>query len=105
MNAAALEFSPPEDMLWVKAMERMVYSLRWASDVSGGDELVVLAGSLNLVADFHRFADPGSECTLILTTLVLVAVSSRYSRRTLCCSGFKLRSGAKEEPPCDCPKV
>jgi len=105
VNAAALEFSPPEDMLWVKATERMVYSLRWASDVSGDDELVVLAGSLYLVADFYRFADPGLECALILTILVLVVVSPRYSRDTLCCSESKLCPGVKEEPPRDCPKV
>ena len=105
VNAAALEFSPPKDMLWVKATERMVYSLRWASGVSGDDELVVLAGSLYLVADFYRFADPGLECTLILTILVLVVVSPRYSRDTLCCSEYKLRPGVKEEPPRDCPKV
>ena len=34
-------------------------ALDWVSDVSGGDRLVVLAGSLCLVAGFYRFVEPG----------------------------------------------
>ncbi|KAF9649951.1 FolC bifunctional protein [Thelephora ganbajun] len=80
VNVAALEFGPPEDMPWVKAESpSTIYdavkahcprarlwtpddgkgglsdALDWATDLSGGDGLVVLAGSLYLVADFYRF--------------------------------------------------
>jgi len=79
VNVVALEFSPPEDMPWVKAeppsaiydavkthcpharlwtpgegKDGLPDALEWATDVSGGDGLVVLAGSLYLVADFYR---------------------------------------------------
>lgn len=85
LNVAALEFSPPDDMPWVKAEPpSMIYdavkalcphaslwspskggsglsdALDWATDVSGDGGLVVLAGSLYLVADFYRFTDLGS---------------------------------------------
>jgi len=84
VNVAALEFSPPDDMPWVKAEppwriydavkahcpHAMLWApgegkgglsnaLDWASDVSGSDGLVVVAGSLYLVADFYRFVEPG----------------------------------------------
>jgi len=84
VNVAALEFSPPDDMPWVKAEPpSTIYdavkahypqarlwlpsegngglsdALNWASDVSGGDGLIVLAGSLYLVADFYRFINSG----------------------------------------------
>jgi len=80
VNVAALEFSSPEDMPWVKAEPPSVIcdaikahspyarvwspaegkadlsnALNWASSLSGGDGLVVLAGSLYLVADFYRY--------------------------------------------------
>ena len=80
VNVAALEFSSPDDMPWVKAEPPSVIydavkahcpyarvwspiegkadfsnALDWASDLSGGDGLVVLAGSLYLVADFYRY--------------------------------------------------
>ena len=83
INVAALEFSPPEDMPWIQAEPpSAIYdavkahcphsscwypaegktalsdALDWATDVSG-DGLVVLAGSLFLVADFYRFMDMG----------------------------------------------
>ena len=79
MNVAALEFSPPDDMPWVKAeppttiydtvkslcphatfwspaegKTGLLDALDWANDVSKGDGLIVLAGSLYLVADFYR---------------------------------------------------
>ena len=85
VNVAALEFSPPDDMPWVKPESpAAIYdavkahyphaslwspnedgnglsdALDWAADVSGGDGLVVLAGSLYLVADFYRFIKLGS---------------------------------------------
>ena len=85
VNVAALEFSPPDDMPWVKAEPpSMIYdvveahcpharfwspreskaglsdALDWAIDLSGGDGLIVLAGSLYLVADFYRFMN--SDC-------------------------------------------
>jgi folylpolyglutamate synthase/dihydrofolate synthase len=84
VNVAALEFSTPDDMPWVKAEPpSMIYdavkahcpdarvwsptegksdlsdALDWATNVSGGDGLVVLAGSLYLVADFYRYMHSG----------------------------------------------
>jgi folylpolyglutamate synthase/dihydrofolate synthase len=84
VNVAALEFSPPDDMPWVKAEPPSVIydaveahcphskmwspsegksslsdALDWASDVSGDGGLVVIAGSLYLVADFYRFTNLG----------------------------------------------
>jgi len=84
VNVAALHFSPPDDMPWVKAEPpSMIYdaaralcphaklwspgegegglsdALDWAASVSGDGGLVVLAGSLYLVADFYRFANLG----------------------------------------------
>ena len=80
VNVGALEFSPPEDMPWVKAeppsaiydavkahcpharlwspSERrkgLSDALDWATGVSGDAGLTVLAGSLYLVSDFYRF--------------------------------------------------
>lgn len=80
VNVAALEFSPPDDMPWVKPEPpSIIYeavkahhpqarlwspsegksglsdALDWATDFSGDSGLVVLAGSLYLVADFYRF--------------------------------------------------
>lgn len=85
-NVAALEFSPPDDMPWVKAEPpTVIYSavkthcpdatlwspaegktgmsnaLDWAADTSGDDGLIVLAGSLYLVADFYRFMNLGCD--------------------------------------------
>ena len=79
VNVAAFEFSPPDDMPWVKPEPPSVIydavkshcpsaklwspmggqaglsdALDWATEVSGGDGLIVLAGSLYLVADFYR---------------------------------------------------
>lgn len=78
-NVAALEFSPPDDMPWVKAEPPAVIydtvkthcphttfwspaegktslpdALDWAAGVSEGDGIIILAGSLYLVADFYR---------------------------------------------------
>ena len=78
-NVAALGFSTPDDMPWVKhEPPAVIYdavrahfphaklwssnegrtglsdALDWATDPSRGDGLVVLAGSLYLVADFYR---------------------------------------------------
>jgi len=86
VNVAALDFSPPDDMPWVKAEPpSMIYgatkalcprarlwspgegegglsdALDWAASVSGDGGLVVLAGSLYLVADFYRFANLGGN--------------------------------------------
>ena len=83
-NVAALEFFSPDDMPWVKAEPpSMIYdavkvhcpramlwppsegksglsdALDWATDVSGDSGLVVLAGSLYLVADFYRLINSG----------------------------------------------
>ena len=80
VNVAALGFSSPDDMPWVEAEPPSVIydavkshcpharvwspiegkadlsnALDWASDLSTGDGLVVLAGSLYLVADFYRY--------------------------------------------------
>ena len=85
-RVAALEFSPPDDMPWVKAEPpSTIYdavkthcpgatfwppvegetglsdALDWAADVSGDDGLIVLAGSLYLVADFYRLMNLGSD--------------------------------------------
>ena len=73
VNVAALDFLPPDDVPWVKAkLPSMIYNvvkvhcphaglyspdsetvlfdpLGWTTDFSGGDGLVVLAGSLYLV--------------------------------------------------------
>ena len=84
VNVAAVEFSSPDDMPWVKAESpSMIYdavkahcpharvwspaegktklsdALDWATNVSGGDGLIVLAGSLYLVADFYRCMNSG----------------------------------------------
>ena len=84
VNVAALEFSTPDDMPWVEAEPpSMIYdavkahcphaklwtpedgkgglsdALDWAADLSGGDGLIVLAGSLYLVADYYRLTGLG----------------------------------------------
>lgn len=86
VNVAALEFSPPDDMPWIKAEPpSMIHdavkahhpdarfwspgecktglsdALGWATEISGGDGLVVLAGSLFLVADFYRLMGLGCD--------------------------------------------
>ena len=86
VNVAALEFSPPDDMPWVKAESpTMIYdavkthcphatfwspaddkaglsdTLGWAAGSSESDGLIVLAGSLYLVADFYRLMNLGVE--------------------------------------------
>lgn len=85
-SVAALEFSPPDDMPWVKAQPpRTIYdavkthcphaiswspaegrtslsdALAWAADVSGDNGLIVLAGSLYLVSDFYRLINLGCD--------------------------------------------
>ncbi|KAK0201689.1 Mur ligase [Desarmillaria ectypa] len=74
-RVAVVPFSPPEGMPWVKMEDTLVMketvrtlcpdaviceeehdlldALKWASELSGSD-LIVLAGSLYLVADFYR---------------------------------------------------
>ena len=84
VNVAALEFSSPDDMPWVKAEPPLMIcdavkthcpharmwspvegrtglsdAVNWATNLSGGDGLVVLAGSLYLVADFYRYINAG----------------------------------------------
>ena len=84
VNVAALEFSLPDDMPWVKAEPPSVIydavkthypdarlwspsenqaglsdALDWATGLSGDDGLIVLAGSLYLVTDFYRFIKLG----------------------------------------------
>ncbi|KAF9789871.1 Mur ligase [Thelephora terrestris] len=86
VNVAALEFSLPDDMPWIKAESASTIhdavkahythtrfwspaegktglsdALNWATNVSGNDGLVVLAGSLFLVADFYRLMDLGRD--------------------------------------------
>ena len=85
-NVAALRFSPPDDMPWVKAESPTVIydavkthcphaafwspvegknglsdALDWAANASKGDGLIVLAGSLYLVADFYRLGNLGYD--------------------------------------------
>lgn len=82
VNVAVLRFTSPEGMPWVKSVppavlrdvvtelvpeaelwaaeeesiDQLGSALKWAADVGGGG-LVVLAGSLYLVADFYRFIE------------------------------------------------
>ena len=86
VKIAALQFPPPDDMPWVIAESPSVIydavkaccphaefwspvegraglsdALDWATNISGGDGLIVLAGSLYLVADFYRFMNFGGN--------------------------------------------
>jgi len=51
----------PHTRLWAPSEGKNGSSgvLGWASGVSGSGGLVVLAGSLYLVAHFYRFVEPG----------------------------------------------
>ena len=85
VSVAALEFSPPDGMPWVTAEQPSVIydavkahyphdrlwspsegraglsdALDWATKISSDNGLVVLAGSLYLVADFYRFIKLGT---------------------------------------------
>lgn len=83
VNVAVLRFSPPEGMPWVKSVppvdmasvvrdlapkadifvvgdgssNPLSEALTWAAGKCEGDSIVVLAGSLYLVADFYRFLE------------------------------------------------
>ncbi|THV05198.1 Mur ligase [Dendrothele bispora CBS 962.96] len=83
VRIAILRFSPPEGMPWVKSVppselrsvvdnlcpdaeiwvgqddstKDLLAALKWAADGKDGEQLVVLAGSLYLVADFYRVLD------------------------------------------------
>jgi hypothetical protein len=89
VDVAALKFSPPDDMPWVKAQPPLIICdtvkahcpytrvwsrikgktglsgvLDWATNLSGGDGLVALAGSLHLVVDFYWYMNSGCNTFL-----------------------------------------
>jgi len=57
----AVKAHRPHARLWAPSDGKngLPDALDWVSDVSRGDELVVLAGSLYPVADFYQFVEPG----------------------------------------------